>query len=114
MQKIAYSVDLLFDTGVPGAPGSLHVKVMEPKTENILSAVLEVDSGVAIRNHIDSIVETLQRELFSRIEVDVKNEINMYFSLADNQQEEFDGHRFVKLLHNENIYSFEPVDEIIF
>ena len=114
MQKIAYSVDLLFDTGVPGAPGSLHVKVMEPKTENHLSAVLEVDSGVTIRNHIDSIVKTLQRELFSRIEVDVKTDINIYFSAAGNQLKEFDGHQFVKLQHNDNTYSFEPVDEIIF
>ena len=114
MQKVGYSIDLLFDTGDVSAPGSLHVKVMEPNTEKCLSVVLEAGQGIVIRNHIDSIVETLQREVFSRIKVDVKKDINIYFAVAENQLKEFDGHNFVKLQSADSGYSFEPVEEILF
>ena len=111
-QGVAYQVDLLFNTGDNNEPGSLHVQVMSPSKEKRLSAVIEADPVVSIRNNIDAIIEVMQKDIFNRIKTDIKNELNLYFVLSDSQKAEFNGSSIVKLLYGEAGYQFESVEEI--
>ena len=115
MPEVAYTVDLLFSTDDRNAPGSLHVKVMSPTKETRLSAVVEVGSGISIKNNIGAMIESMQKDIFDRIKTDVRKDINLYFSSSDEQMQEFDGSQFVKLIYtDENSYQFEQVDKILY
>ena len=112
--EVAYSVDLLFYTDNENEPGSMHVKVLSPKKITVLSVLIEVDSGIQIQKNLDAMVKMIQQELFNRIKTDVKNEINMYFVVPEDQKNDFDGSQYVKAVFNDMNCLFEKVDEIIY
>ena len=114
MREVAYTVDLLFETGERNAPGSLHVKVMSPTTENRLSVVIEAGNDISIQENIQSMMAVLQKDIFNRIKADVNKDLNVYFILSDGQMNEFDGNRYIKMQYDDNGYQFDKVDEILY
>ena len=112
MAEVAYNVDLLFNTNVEDELGSLHLNVMSPRKESVLSVVVEIESGVSIQKNIEEIIKVIQREIFNRIKADVKKDVNLFFIVPEDQKADFEGGSYVKLFVEDGIYRFEKVDEI--
>jgi len=111
MPKVAFSVDLLFLTGNTDEPGSMNVRLIEPKDKNVLTIVIEVDSSTPIKENITSIISFMQKDIFSRIGTDAIKEASIFLDTKSHTSE-FPSCDFVKLTFDGNNYNYIKVDEI--
>ncbi|MDR1062281.1 MAG: hypothetical protein LBL83_13975 [Clostridiales bacterium] len=112
--KAAYSVDLLFGTDCASEPGSMRVEVVPPKNGSTLSVVVTITSGASVTANAESIAKVLQKEIFSRLRLDVlkPSDAVLYFSSAGQAGPEFSGCRYAKAVYEGGGFSYEKADAV--
>lgn len=108
-----YDIDVLFPTEDTDAPGRMHISVLPPRKQVRITVLVEVFKGASLRRYIGAIAVVLQRELFNRINVDVRSEkdVAIFFKTEDREHDDFTS-KYVRLISSGGADYFLPVDDI--
>ncbi len=76
--NVLFEKDMLYPTDNSIEPGCIHIKVLSPDNGNKLPVLIEDKSNHSPMKYIDSIVRLMQTDIFDRILVDVKKNVDIY------------------------------------
>ncbi len=82
---ILFEKDMLYPTDNSIEPGCIHIRVISPDNRNKLPVLIEDKSGHSPLKYIDSIIRLMQTDIFDRILVDIKKNVDLYIK-ADNSE----------------------------
>ncbi len=110
--KIVYQRDLLYPIDNENELGTMHLDVLGVGKNGKIQVVVENKSKHFPLKYIDSIIVTMQKDVFNRLDVKVLEGVDLYF-LADEELKKLYGDKtYIKVLLNGANTSFEAVDEI--
>ncbi len=75
---VLFEKDMLYPTDNSIEPGCIRIKVLGPDNGNKLPVLIEDTSNHSPLKYIDSIVRLMQTDIFDRILVDVKKNVDIY------------------------------------
>jgi hypothetical protein len=78
INDVLFEKDMLYPTDNSIEPGCIHIKVLSPDNSNKLPVLIEDKSNHSPLKFIDSIVRLMQTDIFDRILVDVKKNVDIY------------------------------------
>jgi hypothetical protein len=75
---VLFEKDMLYPTDNSIEPGCIHIQVLSPDNKNKLPVMIEDKSNHSPLKYIDAIVRLMQTDIFDRILVDVKRNVDIY------------------------------------
>lgn len=97
INDVLFEKDMLYPTDNSIEPGCIHIRVLSPDSGNKLPVLIEDKSNHSPMHHIDSIIRLMQTDIFDRILVDVKKNVDIYIK-ADNMAVEQGKVKYHKVL----------------
>lgn len=71
--------DLLYPTGDPTQPASVHIVVYPPKNNGLMPVLVEAKTSHTHVEYLDTIVTIMQTDVFDRIRMDLRKVGELYF-----------------------------------
>lgn len=78
MTDVLFEKDMLYPTDNSIEPGCIHIRVLSPDNSNKLPVLIEDKSNHSPMKYIDSIIRLMQTDIFDRILVDIKKNVDLY------------------------------------
>lgn len=94
---ILFERDMLFPTDDTFEPGSVNIKVYGPNKNVKIPVVIESKSGHSPLKHIDSIVRIMQADIFDRLIIDVKKNVDLYIRADSELSARYGNHKYVRV-----------------
>ena len=94
---ILFERDFLYPTDNCNDPGSIHVQLFGPDQNIKIPVVIEAKTSHFPLKYIDSIVRIMQSDIFDRIFIDVRKNVDIYIKTNAETAVEYGGHSYVKL-----------------
>lgn len=110
--KIVYQRDLLYPIENETELGTMHLDVLGVGKNGKIQVVVENKSKHNPLKYIDSIISTMQRDVFDRLDVKVTEGIDLYFLADEEMKEQYGDKTYIKVLLKDANPAFEAVDEI--
>ncbi len=111
-KNILFKKDLLYPTENLYEPGSIHIEIMHPNKKGKMPVVIESKSGHSPLKYIDNIVRIMQSDIFDRILINVKGNINLYIKTSDEMKNEFGGKKYILVEFEEDKPLYKGVDDL--
>ncbi len=73
-----FEKDMLYPTDNSIEPGCIHIRIMGPDSRSRLPVLILAKSGHSPVKYIDSIIRLMQTDIFDRIFVDIKKNVDIY------------------------------------
>jgi len=102
--------DMLYPTSNGIEFGSIHIQVYSPDQNARVPLVLESKSGHSPLKNIDTIVRIMQSDIFDRVFIDIKKNIDIYIKISEEQLKENGGHSYIKIHFTGNGIEYEGAD----
>lgn len=113
MDKIVvYERDLLYPTDNMFEPGSIHVEMLQPNKKGSMPVLIESRTAHSPKKYIDSIIRIMQSDIFDRIHIDVKHNLNLYIKTNDVIRQEEDCKEYILVVFHGDKIEFKGVDNI--
>lgn len=110
--KTVYERDLLYPIDNDYELGAMHLQVLGMGKNGKIQVVIEKRSQHLPVKYMDSIINTLQNDVFNRLDVKVSEGVDINF-LADEELNKLYGDKkYIKVVMNGENISFEAIDEI--
>ncbi len=84
---VLFEKDMLYPTENSIEPGCIHIQVLSPDNKNKLPVLIEDKSNHSPMKYIDSIIRLMQTDIFDRILVDIKKNVDIYIKSTENASE---------------------------
>lgn len=104
--------DMLYPTGNLNEPGSIHVQVLNPNSDAKIPVIIEGKTSHSPLEYIDVIVRIMQTEIFDRIFIDIKKNVNIYISNENMKIAEAEGKSFLMVIYELNGFSYKGTDNL--
>ena len=113
MNKSAmFEKDLLYPTANISEPGSIHVEILNPNKNGKMPVVIESKTAHSPVEYITSIMQIVQGDIFDRIHVDVKANVQMYLKLGDEIKSQYEDKQYLMVVVDGDKIDFKAIDEI--
>jgi hypothetical protein len=109
---ILYERDMLYPTININEPGSIHLQVYYPNKSARIPVVIEGKTNHSPVKYINSIIRIMQSDIFDRIFIDMKKNIDIYIKAGAELSAEYGGKAFVKVSYKGDIMGFTGADSI--
>jgi len=110
--KIVYQRDLLYPIDNENELGSIHLEVLGVGKNGKVQVIVEHKSNHSPVKYIDSIISTMQKDVFNRLDVNVSEGVDIYFLTDEELKKLYGDKTYIKVLMDGSSISFEAVDEI--
>lgn len=107
---ILFERDILYPTDNSNDPGSIHLQVFDPDQNIRIPVIIEAKSNHSPLDYIDSIVRIMQSDIFDRIFIDIKRNVDIYIKTNAETATEYGNHSHVKLSFSGDGIQSEGVD----
>jgi hypothetical protein len=107
-----YERDLLYPTENIAEPGSIHVEILNPNKVSKMPVILESRTAHSPLKHMDYIIRVMQTEIFDRILVDIKKNVNLYIKTNEDLKKEFKGKNYLQVVFSGDKIEYTGVDEL--
>jgi hypothetical protein len=107
---ILFERDILYPTDNGIEPGSIHIQVFGPDKFNKIPVVIEGKSSHSPIKYIDSIIRIIQSDIFDRIFIDIKKNVDIYVKTTAEISAEYGSHSHVKVGFSMDGMEFKGVD----
>jgi len=94
---ILFERDMLYPTDDTFEPGSVHIKVYAPDNNVKIPVVIESKSSHSPLKYIDAIVRIMQADIFDRIIIDVKKNVDIYIRADSELSAKYGNHKYVRV-----------------
>ncbi len=108
--SILFERDILYPTDYSNNPGSVHIKVYSPDQNIKIPVVIEAKNSHSPLEHIDSIVRIMQSDIFDRIFIDIRKNVDIYIESTAETAAEYGNHSHIKLRFFGDGVEYEGVD----
>jgi hypothetical protein len=110
--EVLFERDMLYPTGNLNEPGSVHVQIFNPNKRARIPVLIESKTNHLPLTYIDSIARIMQSDIFDRIFVDIKKNVDLYIKIEAELSKEYDGKSFIKVVYNGNKVEYEGASEV--
>ncbi len=76
--ELLFEKDMLYPTDNSIEPGCIHIQVLSPDNDAKIPVIIENKSSHSPLKYIDSIIRLMQTDIFDRILVDIKKNVDIY------------------------------------
>lgn len=94
---ILFEKDMLYPTDSVIEPGSINIKVYGPDKDVKLPVVIESKSNHSPLKYIDVIVRIMQSDIFDRLMIDIKKNVDIYICTSSELSTEYGNHNYIKV-----------------
>ena len=84
--------DILYPTDIKNEPGSIHLQVLSPDKNSKVPVVIEPKSEHSPLKYIDAIIRIIQSDIFDRVFIDIKKDVDIYVRATAGTAGEFAGY----------------------
>ena len=95
--NILFERDILYPTDNSNNPGSIHIQIFDPDTNNKIPVIIEAKTDHSPLKYIDSIVRIMQSDIFDRIFIDIRKNVDIYIEAASEKASEYGSHSHIKI-----------------
>lgn len=107
---VLFERDMLFPTDNPLEPGSVHIKVYGPNKNVKIPVVIESKTSHSPLKYIDVIVRIIQADIFDRLTIDVKKNVDIYIRADSELSAKYDNHKYVRVDYSEGGITVEGIE----
>ena len=107
-----FEKDLLYPTANISEPGSIHVEILNPNKNGRMPVVIESKTSHSPVEYITSIMQIIQGDIFDRIHVDVKANVQMYLKLDDEIKSQYGDKKYLMVVFDGERIDFKAIDDI--
>ena len=107
---LLFERDMLYPTDNSIEPGCIHAQVYGPDSDAKIPVVLESKTAHSPLKYIDNITRIMQIEIFDRILIDVRKNVDIYIKVTSQLSTDFNGHSHIKVDLNGDKPQFAGVD----
>lgn len=112
MNQVLYERNLLYNTGIVFDPGSISVKIYGPDNSLRIITEIECRTNHSPLKYLDEIVEILGNDIFSKIKIDVRKDIVMYFKGTGIKYAMDGNSKYIRVYFDNNVTVVDRVEEI--
>lgn len=94
---VLFERDMLYPTDGSIEPGSIHIKVYGPDKHVKIPVIIESKSSHSPLKYIDVIVRIMQSDIFDRLIIDVKKNVEIYIHADSKMSAEYGNHGYVRV-----------------
>lgn len=110
--KTVYERDLLYPTNSLLEPACIHVSMLGPTSEGKIPVIIECKTSHSPIENIDSIIRVIQVDIFDRIHIDIKKNVDFYFVTTDKIEYLANGKSYIKVIVKDDKMEYIGVDVI--
>ncbi len=107
---ILFERDMLYPTDNSNEPGSIHIQVFSPDKAARIPVVIEGKTGHSPLKYIDSIIRIMQSDIFDRIFIDMRKNVDIYIKTTSETAAAYGNHSHIKVLFSGDKVESEGVD----
>lgn len=107
--EVLFEKDMLYPTDSSIEPGSIHIRVLSPDNRSRIPVLIQAKSSHPPMKYIDSIIRLMQTDIFDRIFVDIKKNVEIYV-LPDQNSEDRGRNTCVRVYYKYNDLVCEEVE----
>ncbi len=112
MSNIVFQKDLLYPTGNISEPGSIHVEILDPNKKGRMPVIIEPKTSHSPVEHISSIISIMQSDMFDRINVNIKNNVDLYIKVGEELKEKSGNKKYLLVVFDGDRVDYKGVDDI--
>lgn len=109
--NVLFERDILYPTDNSNNPGSIHIQIFDPDVNNKIPVVIEAKTDHSPLKYIDSIMRIMQGDIFDRIFIDIKKNVDVYIKAASEKTSEYGSHSHVKIIFTSDGIECRGVDQ---
>lgn len=94
---ILFERDMLYPTDSIIEPGGINIKVYGPDKNVKIPVVIESKSDHSPLKYIDVIVRIMQNDIFDRLIIDIKKNVDIYICASSELSAEYGNHNYIKI-----------------
>ncbi|TYQ13336.1 UNVERIFIED_CONTAM: hypothetical protein Cloal_4404 [Acetivibrio alkalicellulosi] len=110
--KVIYTRDLLYPTENENEPGIIHLKVLGLDKDGRIPVIIEGKTRHFPGDYISSIIDVMQKDIFDRLDIDVRNKVDVIIKTNENNRNLYDNKKYVKVVHINGRDEHKYLDEI--
>lgn len=95
--EILFERDILYPTDNNNDPGSIHIQVYSPDDNVKIPVVIECKTNHSPIRYIDTILRIMQSDIFDRIVIDIRKNINLFIKNTGFESNEFASYNHVQV-----------------
>ncbi len=107
---ILFERDMLYPTDDTLEPGSVHIKVYAPDKNVKIPVVIESKTSHSPLKYIDVIVRIMQADIFDRLIIDVKKNVDIYIRADSELSAKYGNHKFIRVDYSANGITVEGIE----
>ncbi|MCX7921292.1 MAG: hypothetical protein N3B21_04610 [Clostridia bacterium] len=111
-KSIVFVRDLLYPTDNISEPGCIHVEVLNPTKKGKIPVVIENKTPHSPIRHFESIVGIMKSDIFDKINVDIKVNVDLYISVTPEIGSELADSKYVRVDFAGDKVEYSSVDDI--
>jgi len=109
-KNILFKKDLLYPTENLFEPGSIHIEIMHPDKKGRMPVIIESKSGHSPIKYIDNIIRIMQGDIFDRILINIKGNVDLYIKASDEMKKEYGGKKYILVVFDGDMPSYKGTD----
>jgi hypothetical protein len=109
--KALFERDLLYPTETLFEFGSIHVSIFSPSENARIPVVIENKTVHSLLKYINTIVRIMQSDIFDRIFIDIKKNVDLYIA-EDKEVSALYDKKYVQILFNGDSFDYRGIDSI--
>lgn len=107
--EVLFEKDMLYPTDNSIEPGCIHIRILSPDNKSRIPVLIQAKSNHSPMKHIDSIIRLMQTDIFDRIFIDIKKNVEIY--VQEKQQPEGQNkNSYIKVSFRDNEIIGEEVE----
>jgi hypothetical protein len=108
-----YERDLLYPTDNISDPGSIHVEILNPTKAGRMPVVIDCKTTHSPVKNISSIIRVMQSDIFDRILVDIKKNVDLYIKTVsfEDLKNQYGDAAYLKVVFDGEHVLYEGVNE---
>ena len=109
---ILFEKDLLYPTSNKYEPGSVHIQMFHPNKDARIPLIIESKTTHSPVKDIDAIIRIMQSDIFDRIFIDIKKNVDIYIKVNTELSKEFGDKSFIKVIHDGDRIEFLSLNSV--
>ena len=107
---VLFERDMLFPTDDALEPGSVHIKVYVRNKNVKIPVVIESKTSHSPLKYIDVIVRIMQADIFDRLIIDIKKNVDIYICADSELSAMYGNHKYVRVDYSTDGIAVEGVE----
>ena len=107
---VLFERDMLYPTDDALEPGSVHIKVYSPDKNLKIPVVIDSKTNHSPLKYIDVIVRIMQADIFDRLIIDIKKNVDIYIRVDSELSAKYGNHNYIRVDYSADGITVEGIE----